>query len=80
MLADRHIYLAGPPDTVDAADPLAAWENRKGGLLAVFSKADGKKLAQHKLDAAPVYDGLAAARGRLFLALKDGTVVCLSGR
>ena len=38
----------------------------------VAFKWDGETLAEHKLDALPVFDGLAAARGRLFLTTKDG--------
>ena len=77
VLTNQRIYLAGPPDIVDEKDPLAALEGRKGGLLAVFSKADGEKQAQYKLDSPPVFDGLIAAAGRLFMCTVDGHVVCL---
>ena len=41
----------------------------------------GKKLVELKLDSPPVFDGLIAARERLFLSLRDGTVLCMgSGR
>ena len=38
-----------------------------------------KKLSETKLDSPPVFDGLIAARGRLFVSLEDGSVVCLAG-
>jgi len=38
---------------------------------------DGEILTQFQLEALPVYDGLIAARGRLFLSLSDGTLLCL---
>jgi len=36
-------------------------------------------LSELKLDAPPVYDGLAAASAKLFLAARDGTVRCFAG-
>ena len=43
------------------------------------SAADGKKLAEQKLDSPPVFDGLIAAGGRLYLATTDGRVLCFAG-
>jgi outer membrane protein assembly factor BamB len=54
----------------------AAWRGEMGALLWAVSPADGKKLAEYKLDALPVWDGLAVANGKLFISLKDGTVAC----
>ncbi len=71
------IFAAGSPDVVDPADPHAAWEGRKGGVLGAFSAADGSLIAEFDLPAPPVWDGMAAAGGRLVLSLSDGTVVCL---
>jgi len=76
VLAERHLYLAGAPDIVDESDPWAAFENRKGGMLMVYSKENGKRLGAHQLTSAPVYDGMAAADGRVYLSLKNGTIVC----
>ena len=47
------------------------------GLWDVVSAADGSQLAGGQLPSAPVFDGMAAAGGRLFIALTDGSVVCL---
>jgi hypothetical protein len=77
VLAAGHLFTAGPPDVVDPADPMAAFEGRRGAVLRVHSAADGTTLAEHKLDAPPVFDGLIAAAGRLFLSTTDGQVVCL---
>jgi hypothetical protein len=73
------ILVAGSPDVVDPKDPHGAWEDRKGGVLAAFAAGDGKKLAEHKLPAPPVWDGLAAAYGRLYVSLDGGDVLCLAG-
>jgi len=76
VLTGEHLFVAGPPDVVDRKDPWAAWDGRKGGRLAVFSKDGGQPLAQYTLAAIPVYDGMAAAAGRLYISLEDGRLVC----
>jgi len=55
---------------------MAAFEGRKGSELWVFSKTDDRKLAEKKLDSPPVFDGMAAAKGRLYLSLEDGSIIC----
>jgi len=77
--ADK-LFAAGSPDVVDPADPHGAWEGRKGGVLAVFDAASGEPLAEVKLAAPPVWDGMAATAGHLFIATMDGRVVCFSDR
>ncbi len=57
-----------------------AWHGKRGGLLWVVSAEDGKKLAEYKLDSIPVFDGMSAAGGRLLMSMKDGSVVCFSGK
>jgi len=48
----------------------------KGGELWALSAAEGKKLTSLKLDAPPVFDGMAAAGGRLYLSTRDGRLLC----
>jgi sugar lactone lactonase YvrE len=73
------IFAAGSPDIVDPDDPHGAWEGRKGGILAAFTAGDGEKLAQYKLPAPPVWDGMAAAGGRLYISTSKGGIVCMGG-
>ena len=56
-----------------------ALEGEHGTLLCAFSSADGAKLSEYKLDGLPAWDGLIAARGRLYLTMQDGTVKCFRG-
>jgi hypothetical protein len=56
-----------------------ALDGKKGTLLCAFSSTDGKKLSEYKLDGLPAWDGLIAARGRLYLTMRDGTVRCFRG-
>ncbi len=74
------IFVAGSPDVIDPKDPHGAWEGRKGGILAAFAAGDGRKLAEYKMPAPPVWDGMAAADGRLFISTSDGWVVCMGKR
>jgi hypothetical protein len=48
-------------------------------VLAVVSTADGQTLREYPLEAEPVFDGMAAAYGRLYLSLKDGSIICFGG-
>jgi outer membrane protein assembly factor BamB len=79
-LASGRLFVAGPPDVVDAKDPLGAFEDRLGGVLYLMDAATGKKLTGHKLDAPPVFNGMAAAGGRLFVSTTKGEIVCLGAR
>jgi len=94
VLADETLFIAGPPDVIDEdqafkqihapetkarlADQVAAYEGKKGALLCAVSATNGEKLAELELDAPPVFDGMAAAAGRLYLATTDGEVLCLA--
>ena len=82
------VFALAPQDVADPyhvtskqalSNQEAALAGKKGALLWAVSAADGKKLAEYKLDAPPVFDGLAAARGRLYFSTTDGKVVCMQG-
>jgi hypothetical protein len=80
IVAGEHLFLAGPPDVVDPKDPWASYEGRKGAKLAVYSRSDGEQVNIVDLPAVPVYDGMSAARNRLYIAFRDGSVRCLGGK
>ncbi len=61
-------------------DALDSFEGRKGALMWAVNKSDGKKMAEYKLDSSPVFDGMSAANGRLYLSMKNGRVLCFGGR
>lgn len=46
-------------------------------VLRTVSTNGGKILDEHNIPAEPAYDGLAVAYGRIYLPLKDGTLICL---
>lgn len=96
VLADKTLFFAGAPDIVDEEQSLktfedsatqkqlarqaAALEGAEGTLLWAVSATNGEKLAEYKLDGVPVFDGMIAANGRLYLVTKDGQVLCLAGK
>jgi outer membrane protein assembly factor BamB len=75
VLTDKVLFVAGSPTDVGVG-PSDGEEGRGAKLLAI-SVADGVRLAQYPLDGPPVFDGMAAAGGRLYLALENGRLVCL---
>ena len=93
VLADGTLFAAGPPDLVDeeqAVKQLAtpemqqriteqeeAYRGDRGGILWAVSADSGQKLAEVDLDTIPVFDGMAAAGGCLYLSGVDGRVICL---
>ena len=96
VLADRTLFISGPPDVVDEESAFWALDNAQvqaqlaeqsemnkgkgGGLLWAVSAANGKKLAEYKLGALPVWDGMVAANGKLFMTTMKGEVLSFAGK
>jgi len=90
VVADKTIYIAGPPrvlndstlyNTVTDAGLLgkskeeaSAYRGDKGAILQAVSAADGGTVTERKLDVLPVFDGMIAAAGKIFLTMQDGSV------
>jgi len=93
VLADKTLFIAGPPDIVNEdevhrrmGDPAvrkklaeqdAALLGARGAALWAVSAEDGTKLAEYKLDFLPVFDGMIASGGRLYIVTKGGAIVCM---
>ena len=93
VMAHETLFLAGPPDVIDEPKTLktiqtpetqqllarqaAALDGSEGAILWAVAKADGQKLAEHKLDALPVFDGMIAAGDRIYCATTDGDILAL---
>jgi len=75
-LAGDVLFVAGTPVAFPEDDLAKAYEGRMGGVLWAASAATGEKLAEYKLDAAPVWDSMAVAGGRLYIATQDGDLRC----
>ena len=50
---------------------------KMGAKLIVISSRTGKIASQLDLDSPPIFDGMAAANGKIFIANMNGQVVCL---
>jgi len=82
VLAGDTLFAAGWLDAVGVAPPTG--ETVPGARetkaeLWVVSPEDGRQVAKVALDASPVFDGLIAARGRLYLMDRAGCVRCFGG-
>jgi outer membrane protein assembly factor BamB len=93
VLADKTLFVAGPPHIVDEEDnffqlndayvqqQLAEQGNllkgKEGGWLWAVSADSGEKLTEYKLESLPVWDGLAAAGGKLYMTTLTGKLACL---
>ena len=70
------LFVAGPEQ--EALGSEAASVGRSEAMLLAVSTADGRPHARTPLPSPPVWDGMAAAEGCLFLATRDGRVLCLA--
>ena len=93
VMADRTLFIAGPADIVDEdeigkrintaeasrqlRDQVDAFVGKKGAILWAVSAADGEKQSELNLDEMPLFDGMVAAYGRLYMTTVDGNVLCL---
>jgi hypothetical protein len=92
-LTDGALFMAGPREVVSEADvygrygdpeiqaamreQMAAFAGARGGVLMAVAPDTGRRLTAYRLDTVPVFDGMAAADSKLFLAGLDGSVICL---
>jgi outer membrane protein assembly factor BamB len=92
VLAGETLFVAGPPDLIDEeqafrriddanvqrelAQQTAALAGAKGAALIAVEAATGRSVARYELDSPPVFDGMIAAGGRLYLATTQGDLVC----
>jgi outer membrane protein assembly factor BamB len=96
VLAKDKLFIAGPPKFINESEAFAniedpavlaqideqtaSLEGRKGGLLCAVSTSDGAKLAEYRLESPPVFDGMIAANGRLYISLRNGKLLCYEGK
>jgi len=68
LLADEALFVA------------CTAEDEAKSSLQVFAAPTGKKLAEYALPSMAVWDGLAAAHGKLYVSLKNGTIVSMQAK
>ncbi len=93
VLVGDTLFAAGPPDVLNEErafaridDPstrkaldeqLDALAGSKGAELWAVSTADGNVIRKLKMDSIHVFDGMASTRGKLYISMQNGTVICL---
>jgi outer membrane protein assembly factor BamB len=96
VVAGSTMFAAGPPDIISEEDAFFALDDqavrdklaeqsavlkgKDGSIMWAVDTKTGKKLAEYKLEFMPVFDGMAAANGKIFMSTMDGDVICYSGR
>ncbi len=76
LLADQVLFVAGPQ--ISAFDGQIDLDNKDSkAVLVAISASDGTELARYQLDSIPVFDGMAAANGRLYVSMENGKLLCL---
>ena len=76
VLADNVLFVAGP--RIDTSDRQVNLDESRQAVLMAISVSDGSELARYQLDSTPVFDGMAAAYGRLYISMEDGNLICMS--
>jgi hypothetical protein len=76
VLAGETVFVAGAPLVFPADDLAGTYAGRRGAMMRAVSTVDGATLAEYKLAQLPVWDGIAAAGGRLLIVTQDGCVEC----
>ena len=64
----------------DLANQQRALTGQAGARVLAISAETGEKIAEAKLPAPPVFDGMIAAHGRLYVCTMDGRVACLGAK
>jgi outer membrane protein assembly factor BamB len=76
VLADKVIFIAGP--RMETGDGQIDLNESRPAVLIAISASDGNELARYQLDSTPVFDGMAAAYGRLYVSMENGNLLCMS--
>ena len=66
LLSGPTLFVSGPLDGITPKD----------AVIQSISTATGKITSEYRLKVSPVFDGMAAASARLYVALEDGSLVC----
>jgi hypothetical protein len=72
--------LGGMPEPQEGSPLVSLYDGQEGGVLRIVSATDGEEVSESKLEFPPVWDGMAASSGRLYMSASDGTVHCLGGQ
>ena len=96
LLSAGKLFVAGPPNVVneervfqDPFDPqireqlarqTAVLDGSEGAVFHVVDALTGRTLSTLRLPSLPVWDGMASAQKRLYVATTAGKVICFTGK
>ena len=78
LRAGEFLFVGGMPNATNQEELPQVFEGRRGGLLCVVSMKDTRGVAEYKLPSPPVWDGMAAAKGRLYIGMMNGQLACMA--
>ena len=78
ILAHNILFAAGSSFEIENGP--GAPDEAQGALLLAVDASNGATLAQYRLKAPPVFDGMAAVENRLYMTLENGSIVCMEGK
>ncbi len=78
VLAGNALCISGIPSTGDMEQMEAGIKGKTKGMLFLSSPEDGSVMAKYELESPPVFDGMAAANGKLFISAMNGSMLCLT--
>jgi outer membrane protein assembly factor BamB len=71
---DEVLFVAGAKgDWITSPD---AYEGKLGSVLRAISARDGSQIGEFELSSSPVFDGMSAAYGKIYVALEDSSIQC----
>ncbi len=71
--------LASPEMQQQMAEQSRMLAGKSGGLLWLVSPKTGERLGTYTMASPPIFDGMVAANGKLYISTMDGAVICLDG-
>ena len=79
VLAGDTLLLAGRADefAIELKTGRASGRDARSTVLRAYAAKTGKRVSETALESAPVFDGLAAAYGDVFVSIENGKLVCL---
>ena len=69
------LFVAGPSEK--GQEDLSVYQGNHGCVLSLISLEDGQVRGEFSLPSVPVHDGMALAKGYLYLCTEDGSILCL---
>ena len=76
--AGHLLFIGGEPAATPSNGKAAARKPNAAGVLRMVSCADGATVGERHLESPPVWDGMAVAAGRIYLATRNGRILCMT--